>query len=124
MLNSSSITLCQTFTSPYHLRSLPSSHLSFHLSFDISFGLFICSPIYPHIRKNTLSHRQSQDSWMFPGCLDDSQSLQDMPRRLTGMSFYSFFIIIFFILVYYSYALYLQNFEMLHPVVQKIHHLL
>ena len=48
-----------------------------------------------YIRKNTLSHRQSQDSWMFPGCLDDAQSLQEMPRRLTGMSFYSFSIFFF-----------------------------
>jgi hypothetical protein len=35
------------------------------------------------IRKNTLSLRQSRDSLMFPGCLDHSQSLRDMPRRLT-----------------------------------------
>ena len=56
---------------------------------------------------------------MFPGCLGDFQSLQDMPRRLTGTSFYSFSLIILFILVCYSYALDLQNFEMLHPVCDE-----
>ena len=43
------------------------------------------------IRKNTLSLRQSWDSWMFPGCLDNSQNLQDMPRRLTGTHFFFLF---------------------------------
>ena len=34
-----------------------------------------------NIRKNTLSLRQSWDSWMFPGNLDGSQSLPEPPRH-------------------------------------------
>ena len=38
-----------------------------------------------NIRKNTLSLRQSWDSWTFPGALRASQSLPDMPRVLTDI---------------------------------------